>query len=105
MAQIHVNISGKSYPLSCAKEEEARLQKLAAYVDSKARELSEKLGHVAENRLLLMSAILIADELHDTLEGKTGTGLVGALTEDDLASVLNEVASEVEGIADRLVKA
>jgi len=105
MAQITVSVNGKTYPLACAAGEEERLHKLASYVDAKTRDLSGKLGHVAESRLLLMAAVLIADELHDALEKDGGPGLIGALSEEDLASVLNEVAMEVEGIADRLANA
>ncbi|WP_262693994.1 cell division protein ZapA [Kordiimonas aquimaris] len=102
MAQINVTVAGKSYPLACADGDEDRLHSLAAYIDSKTADLTEKLGHVNETRLILMAAVLIADELHDTLEGKGHEGLIGALSEDDLASMLNEVASEVETIADQL---
>ena len=102
MAQISVTINGKLYPLACADGEEDRLHKLAAYVDSKTRDIAGKLGHVNEARLILMSALLIADELHDALEGNGAEGILGAFTEDDLAGILNEVASEVEGIAEKL---
>lgn len=102
MAQISVTINGKLYPLACADGEEERLSNLAAYVDSKTKDIAGKLGHVSEARLILMAALLIADELHDSLEGQGGQGLIGTLTEDDLAGILNEVASEVEGIAEKL---
>ena len=105
MAQVNVTVAGKSYPMACAEGEEERLHKLAAYIDSKTSDLTGKLGHVAESRLILMAAVLIADELHDTLEGKGHDGLMSGLSEGDLAVVLNEVASEVEGIADQLIKA
>lgn len=105
MAQITVSVNGKTYPLACADGDEERLSKLAAYVDSKARDISGKLGHVNEARLLLMAAVLIADELQDALEGGGNVGTLGGFSEDDLAAVLNEVASEVEGIAERLPKA
>lgn len=105
MAQIHVTVAGKSYPLACAEGDEDRLFKLAAYVDSKTQDLTDKLGHISEARLILMAAVLIADELHDNLEGKGHEGLLGNLSEDDMASVLNEVASEVEGIAQELANA
>tara|TARA_R110002096_G_scaffold112431_7_gene244942 strand:+ start:695 stop:1012 length:318 start_codon:yes stop_codon:yes gene_type:complete len=103
MAQISVTINGKLYPLACANGEEERLSKLAAYVDSKTRDISGKLGHVSEARLILMAALMIADELHDTLEGQGNQGLMGALSENDLAGILNEVSSEVEAIAEKLV--
>lgn len=105
MAQIQVTVAGKSYPLACAEGDEDRLHKLAAYVDNKAKDLTEKLGHINETRLILMAAVLIADELHDTMEGKGQQGLLSGLSEDDMASVLNEVAAEVEGIAEQLVSA
>ena len=105
MAQINVSVAGKNYPLAAGQGDEDRVRKLAAYVDSKATELTGKLGHVNETRLILMAAMLIADELHDHLEGKGGQGLLNTLSEDDMASVLNEVSNEVETIAERLANA
>ncbi|WCL53942.1 MULTISPECIES: cell division protein ZapA [Kordiimonadales] len=105
MAQINVNINGKLYPLACADGEESRLHDLASYVDSKARDLTVRLGHVSEARLLLMVSLMIADELQDALESGGTPGIVGTFSADDFASVLNEVAAEVEGIAERLEKA
>lgn len=105
MAQINVKVAGKAYSLACAEGEEDRLHKLAAYIDNKASDLTSKLGHVAESRLILMAAVLIADELHDSLEGKGHDGLMAGISEDDVASMLNDAATEVEAIADQLVKA
>lgn len=105
MAQVNVTVAGKQYPLACADGDEERLSKLAAYVDNKAQALSKQLGHVNEARLILMAAVLIADELHDSLDGKNGDAMMSGLTEDDMASVLNEVASEVEAIAQKLATA
>jgi cell division protein ZapA len=105
MAQVHVTVAGKQYPLACADGDQERLEKLAAYVDSKAQALSDQLGHVNEARLMLMAAVLIADELHDSLDGKASAAMMSGLTEDDMASVLNEVASEVEAIAEKLTNA
>ena len=101
MPQINITVNNKVYPLACATGEEERLTMLAEYVDSKAKELMDKLGNISESRLLLMSAILIADELQDALEG-SGDGILGGYSSDDLAMILHEVASEVEGIADRI---
>lgn len=102
MTQLTVDINGKHYPLACADGEEAHLQKLADYVDGKVRDLGTKLGHVSEARLMLMAALIIADELNESREGKGGSSLIGALSESDMASVLNEVANEVEAMATKL---
>jgi cell division protein ZapA len=105
MAQISVNINGKSHLLACADGEEEQLKQLAEYVNSKTVALTEKLGHVSESKLLLMASLLIADELNEALEGKGQQGIIGGISEDDLAGIINEVAIEVEGIADQLAKA
>ncbi len=105
MAQINVTVAGKTYPLAAAQGDEDRVRKLAGYIDAKAQDLTGKLGHVNETRLILMAAMLIADELHEHMEGEGGVGLLNSLSEDDMASVLNEVAGEVETIAERLANA
>jgi len=105
MTQITVTVNEKHYPLACAEGDEERLTKLAAYVDSKTKALAKQLGHVSETRLMLMAALLVADELHDSLDGKNSEAMLSGLTEDDMAAVLNEVAFEVESIAEKLVSA
>ncbi len=102
MATINVDVNGKAYNLACADGEQDRLQELVAYINAKADYLTGQLGHVSENKLLLMVAVLIADELHEALEGKGEQGLIGALSKDDLAIILNQIAGDVEDIADNL---
>lgn len=106
MAQINVDIAGKNYPLTCAEGDQDRLRNLAAYIDSKASELTGQLGHVSETRLILMAAVLIADELHDALEGAGQPNpMTPGISEKDVASVLNEVANDIEAVADQLANA
>ncbi len=69
MAQVIVEIGGRNYPLACKEGGEAHLLALAAIIDTKASKLSSSLGAMSEARLLLMSALMIADELH---EGRNG---------------------------------
>ena len=68
MGQIQVVMNGRSYRLACGDGEEARLQSLASMVKVKVDELALQFGQVGEDRLFLMSALLIADELLDARE-------------------------------------
>lgn len=104
MAQIEVKVADKDYTLACAEGDETRLADLANYVDAKARDLRSKLGHIAENRLLLMVAILIADELKEHRETGGLSGPLSGFSGDDMAEILNQVSMEVEGIAEQLAK-
>ncbi len=101
MANLTLEFAGSAYHLACADEDEERLGVLAAFVDERASELKEKLGHVAENRLLVMTALIIADELRDIMDGKSDGVAFGGYSETDVAAILDQVASEVEEVAER----
>lgn len=65
MGQVVVDIGGRNYSLSCRDGDEAHLNALAADIARKAESLTQSLGPMTESRLLLMSALMVADELHD----------------------------------------
>ena len=65
MALVNVMISGRAYTIACDDGEEEHLRELGALVDAKAREVQETVGQVGDQRLLLMAALLMADELFD----------------------------------------
>lgn len=59
-------IAGRAYALACADGEEERLEALAGRIDDEARRLSRGAAQISEARLLLMSALMIADKLDET---------------------------------------
>jgi cell division protein ZapA len=70
MGKVVVEIGGRTYPLSCRDGDEAHLTELAAGIAQKADGLTQSLGPMSEARLLLMAALMVADELHDVRRGK-----------------------------------
>jgi cell division protein ZapA len=65
MGQVVVTVNGRAFPLGCADGEEARTRRLAQYVDAKLADFVKLHGQVGEARLLLLAALVIADELSD----------------------------------------
>lgn len=65
MGQVSKKINGRTYRLSCDDGEEQRLSELLAYVDTHTDKLTEQFGQIGEDRLMMMAAIKIADELWD----------------------------------------
>ncbi len=65
MGQVVVNVNGRSYRFDCGEGEEARLNELASYVRTRIEGLTQQYGHVGSERLMLMAALLITDELMD----------------------------------------
>lgn len=64
MPLVNVMVNNKAYTIACDEGEEDHLRQLAATVDGKVRELLSSVGNVGDTRLLLMAALLIADEHH-----------------------------------------
>ena len=69
MGQVAITVNGRSYRFECGDGEEARLKELAAYVKSRMDGLTREHGKIGDERLLLMTALLIADDLWDATSG------------------------------------
>ena len=70
MGQVTVTFNDQDHHLACQDGGEERLKSLADYIDQRASTLVEHLGPVGDTRLLLMTAIMIADELHELNDGE-----------------------------------
>jgi len=65
MGQVAVTLNGRSYRFDCGDGEDARLAELAAFVKGRVEEIGRQFGNAGDERILLMAALLIADELWD----------------------------------------
>ena len=63
--QVMVNIGGRSYRLACNPGEEDHLLELAKFVDGKIGEMHNSFRDMGDQRIVVMAALAIADELHD----------------------------------------
>ena len=68
MGQINVNVNGRSYQVACDDGQEDHLMELADYVAKQAEDLAGSIGQIADSRLLLMTSLMVADELSDSLQ-------------------------------------
>lgn len=66
MAEVSIDIAGRSYRLGCGEGEEQHLVNLATMIDGDARALSRQFGQMSEGRLMLMTALMIADRLSES---------------------------------------
>jgi len=70
MGQVSVTFNNQEHHLACQSGGEDRLKMLADYINQRAEGLVDRMGPVGDLRLLLMTAIMIADEFHDTNDGE-----------------------------------
>ena len=106
MAQVVVKVNGRDFPLSCGDGQEPRIRRLAQYVDAKIAEFAKNLGQIGEARLILLAALVIADELSDAGEAlqqernRPPPAETGAA--EAVVSGIREIAERIESIAARL---
>jgi cell division protein ZapA len=68
MGQVSLVMNGRSYRFACGDGEEVRTRELGEYLRAKVEDLASEFGQVGNERLILMAAMLIADELFDARE-------------------------------------
>ena len=109
MPEVDVHINGRSYQIACDEGQEEHLSQLAEYVDKRVQELVGAVGQVGDARLLVMTSLLVADELseaYSTLEEIEDAGNGGAVAADKrkeaMASTLEAMASRIEALASEL---
>lgn len=63
MPDVAVTIAGRVYRVACDEGEEARLADLASLLDGKIERMRENFGEIGDQRLTIMAAITLADEV------------------------------------------
>lgn len=65
MAQVSVQIDGKTYRMACEDGQEPHIERLAADLDRRIVGLRQSVGEIGDMRLAIMGALTVADEAHD----------------------------------------
>ncbi|MBC7520373.1 MAG: cell division protein ZapA [Sandarakinorhabdus sp.] len=103
MGNVVVEIGGRTYPLSCRDGDEGHLAELAAGIAGKADGLTQSLGPMSEARLLLMAALMVADELHDLRSGKVSSSIAQRPAGDiDVSERLSALLQRAERLAESM---
>ena len=108
MSQVSVTIAGRKYRLACNEGEEARLESLAGLIDEKIGEMRSSFGEIGDQRLVIMAALTIADNLteaRDEAAAQRNRSEESEQRAQALASRLDELGSRLESLAARLAGA
>ncbi|MBI0435134.1 cell division protein ZapA [Roseomonas sp. KE0001] len=103
MGQVTVRVGGYTHPVSCEDGQEGHLIALAADVDRRVSSIRAMGGQFGESRLLLLAALLLADEIHDLRvelsQARAGQSGAAPAADPRLAERLGRLAERIEGIA------
>ena len=66
MANVSIKFNNKEFLLSCEDGQEEHLEELLIQINQKFNSLKNDLGNLGENKLLLITAVKVMDEYHET---------------------------------------
>lgn len=119
MPDVNVEVAGRPYRVGCEAGQEDHLARLAGMVDAEASKLAGSMGQVSEGRLMLLTALMIADRLTDAeaaiakAEGLAANaqklaagqaepaGMISPEREAQIADNLDQLAARIEALAGR----
>ena len=105
MAQVTIRINGYAYTVGCADGQEPHLEAMAAEVDQRIDKIKAAMGQSGESRLLVLAALMMADELHDlkiefgTMKKQLAKAESATGREGKLGRRLGKLAERAEEIA------
>ncbi len=116
MTQVNVTINARQYRMACEDGQEQHLLKLAEDLDQRIAQLRQSFGEIGDNRLTVMAALTIADELleagkrirslEDELSALQDARMIAAdraqATQAALVAAFNSAAARIEGLAKTL---
>jgi cell division protein ZapA len=102
MGQVAVTVNGRSYAVACDDGQEARIRELAQYLDAKVAGFVARLGQAGESRLLLLAALVLADELAEAREARQQAQMAADSETAAAAAGVAALAERIEAIAARL---
>jgi cell division protein ZapA len=103
MAQVTIRINGYAYQVGCEDGQEAHLERMAAEIETRINSIKAIGGQSGEARLLMLAALLMADELHDLRKAEAAKP--PPPPETDKRAKLRRLAARAEEIAADLTDA
>ena len=91
IATVRVQILGREFPVACPAGQERELEAAAQFVDNRMREIQEKTGNSALERLAVMAALNIAHE-HLSNEAKG--------SDDELKRLADQISATLERLSE-----
>lgn len=111
MAEVSIVINGRNFGISCEDGQEQRVLDLGRYVDSRFREIARAGAASNEAHLLVLTALMLADEIFDLREDLAILGAQAHSREAQehensiVAGAIDQLAERIDQIARRIQNA
>ena len=65
MTELEISIGGRIFSVACDNEEQDKVKEAASLINEEADAIQSQLGRLPESKMLLLSALMVADRLVD----------------------------------------
>ncbi len=96
MSKADITINGRRYSIACAPGREERLGALAGQLNVRIKLIASAVGDIGEERLLLIAALALLDEIDGLKNAPPGDA------EQKAATALSAAAERISAIAQRI---
>ena len=107
MAEVTVNINGRNYGIACDNGQEDRIRELGNYINERLGSIAAAGSVATESHLLVLTSLVLADEVHELLEGGNTTSAQSSTTDEQQVIALEEqqaLGNAVEHLNQRVLK-
>lgn len=111
MGQVNLQINGRSFGMECDDGQEQRVKELGEYVENKVQNISSAGAANNETHLLVLTALMLADEVIDLRDDLAALGdhveSKGNYDQEQqmVAEAIDTIAERIEIMAERVQKA
>lgn len=95
MPHVEIEVNGRPYKVACQHGEQERIIQLGRYIDRRFRDLTEAGGAGTDLQMMVLTCLVLADELFDA---QSGIGLASAKE----AEAIDALTRRIESIAARV---
>jgi cell division protein ZapA len=113
VAKVQIEINDRRYAIGCDEGQEEHVLRLARYFDEHVKRLASSVGQIGDQRLFLMGALIVADEMNDLkVRLDKAEAEIARLTDNrpttapaQTSRALGDAADRLEALAERLEQA
>jgi cell division protein ZapA len=116
VSQVNVTINGRQFRMACEDGQEGHLRQLATSLDERITALRSQFGEIGDARLTVMAALMVADELSETVkkvqrleqelagfqDARVASADHAQATQAALVAAFTSAAERIEGMARKL---
>lgn len=102
MSRTDIRIRGRNYSIACSPGQEMRVQGLARQLDTRLDVISSAVGDIGDERLLLIAALALLDELDTARSAPFPASPSPSAQENRAARMMADMAVKIEALAARL---